>query len=615
MRKQRISHRRGLIILAVAIAIAVASLAAVTMLFVAWAHVEAGRRATERARLQALAWSGVQGAMAELASQRDTLLLGGEPILTSQWTLFEDEGIRGSVRLVPIAGASVAMSEAIKLDLNSATAEMLSLLPGLGDASADGDAGVQSAATSPATAPTNKTAGAAGDRGDSNLSRAERARPRASRLDRGRRAGADQAALSGGTTQDGASDAAVPVMELARRVVAMRDGGRLPNAEVLGEIEGMTRDLLDGSAGGVATGMGGLRRVEIAEPGLLDVVGVFAAEPEESIGVTGTGADIATRGLERIAARDEWTDEVRAEMQPRVSADALAAIERLLNAKIKPVDESDAAAKLIESGVPPVLIGEVLDAIAFGDDAFRLGRVDIGRATARVIAAIPGFDAESAERLVQERARLDADSLRRVSWPLERGLIEPEEFAKAAKWITTRSLVWRVRVEVRLESMSRRESMISEKADADGRREDLLGEEHSAAGEMSSGPVSVVEAVIDVSGERPRVAYLRDITMRPVARDVESRIVASDEPPEIIEREPEVVAAEQTDPGRDIRPTRTPQPARARTLGSTLDPSPGGLLGSDADEEGPVASSDRPAVAAKTQRQDRRIGRWAPRRP
>lgn len=612
MRQQRITERRGLIILAVAIAIAVASLAAVTMLFVAWAHVEAGRRATERARLQALAWSGVQGAMAELASQRDILLLGGEPILTSQWTLFEDEGIRGSVRLVPIAGASVAMSEASKLDLNTATAEMLSLLPGLGDANADGDAGVQSAATSPATATANATAGAAGD---SSLSRAERARPRPSRLDRGRRAGADQAASSSVPAQDGASDAAVPVTELARRVVAMRDGGRLPNAEVLGEIEGMTRDLLDGSAGGVAPGMSGLRRVEIAEPGLLDVVGVFAAEPEESIGVTGTGADSATRGLERIAARDEWTDEVRAEMLPRVSAAALAAIERLLSAKNKPADESDAAAKLIESGVPPVLIGEVLDAIAFGDDAFRLGRVDIGRATARVIAAIPGFDAESAERLVQERARLDADSLRRVSWPLERGLIEPEEFAKAARWITTRSLVWRVRVEVRLESMSRRESMGSQETGADGRSEGLLGEEPSAAGEVSSGPVSVVEAVIDVSGDRPRVAYLRDITMRPVARDVESRIVASDEPPEIIQREPEVAAAEQTDPGRDIRPTRTPRLARERTLGSTLDQSPGGLLGSDADEEGPVASSDRPEAAAKTQRQDRRIGRWAPRRP
>jgi DNA uptake protein ComE-like DNA-binding protein len=513
---------------------------------------------------------------------------------------------------VPIAGASVAMSEASKLDLNTATAEMLSLLPGLGDGNADGDADVQSAATSPATATANATAGAAGD---SSLSRAERARPRPSRLDRGRRAGADQAASSSVPAQDGASDAAVPVTELARRVVAMRDGGRLPNAEVLGEIEGMTRDLLDGSAGGVAPGMGGLRRVEIAEPGLLDVVGVFAAEPEESIGVTGTGADSATRGLERIAARDEWTDEVRAEMLPRVSAAALAAIERLLSAKNKPADESDAAAKLIESGVPPVLIGEVLDAIAFGDDAFRLGRVDIGRATARVIAAIPGFDAESAERLVQERARLDPDSLRRVSWPLERGLIEPEEFAKAARWITTRSLVWRVRVEVRLESMSRRESMGSQETGADGRSEGLLGEEPSAAGEVSSGPVSVVEAVIDVSGDRPRVAYLRDITMRPVARDVESRIVASDEPPEIIQREPEVAAAEQTDPGRDIRPTRTPRPARERTLGSTLDPSPGGLLGSDADEEGPVASSDRPEAAAKTQRQDRRIGRWAPRRP
>ena len=597
----RAASRRGLIILAVAIAIAVASLAAVTMLFVAWAHVEAGRRSAERVRLQSLAWSGVQGAMAELAGQRETLLLGGEPILTNQWTLFEDEGVRGSVRLVPIAGASVAMSEASKLDLNTATAEMLSLLPGLGAAGEEGDA------TTLAPVP----AAAKGEENPANLSRAARARPRSSGLDRGATLGTAQGPWVDGSALDGSEKTPLAVTELARRIVAMRDGGRLPNAEVLGEVQGMTRDLLDGRAGGTAPGMGGLRRVEMAEPGLLDLLGVFAAEPEESMGVTGTGADSATRGLERIAARDTWTDEVRAQLLPRVSADALAAIERLLSANSKPGDESEAATRLLEHGAPPALIGEVLDAIAFGDDAFRLGRVDIGRATARVIAAIPGFDAESAERVVQERSRLDADTLRRVSWPLERGVIEPEEFARAAKWITTRSLVWRVRVEVRLEPMSRREA-----SGRDG-EEGMMGERASVSSDDASrGPVSVVEAVIDVSGTRPRVAYLRDITMRPVARDVESRVVGSTQAPEVIEPAAGVAAPEPTDPGRDIKPTRSPRPPRERTLGRSLDPSPGRLAGSDDGEAAPVASDDEASeVASKTERQDRRIGRWAPRRP
>lgn len=587
-------RRRGVIILAVAVAISVASLAAATMLFVAWAHAESGRRSTERARLHALAWSGVQGAMAELVAQRETLLLGGDPLLTPEWTLFEDEGVRGRVRLVPIAGASVAMSEAAKLDVNTATAEMLSRLPGLGGSRAGGGA----ADGEPVPVATDGV----------------RARG-VKRLE--------------GVPAGGA--AAEPVGVIASRIVAQRGGGRLPNAEAIGEVEGVTREMLEGKRGGSAPGMGGLRRTEMATPGLLDLLGVFAAEPDASIGATGTASDGAARGLDRVVVGTQWSDGLREELRSRVSEEALGVIERVLGAREKVQDESELVTRMLEGGAGPALVAEVLDTISFGDDAFRMGRVDLGRATADVLGAIPGIDAEAASRLIEERSRLDAETLRRVTWPLERGVLEAEEFAKAAKWLTTRSLVWRVRIEARLEPMERR------------------ADEGEAEGEGASGPVAVMEAVIDVSAPRARVAYLRDVTLMGVAREVETRTAESagaesgaDAAVEDLAALPAVGA--EADPGAAPVEDRASRMRRAR---ESLDPSPGRLAGGvdeqaeaeagrDGDTAGdeggprdepgrgrandgagsdPVASGDEGVSSGPPPRRDRRIGRWAPRRP
>jgi hypothetical protein len=101
-------------------------------------HVTDGQRALveasmRRTRSRALAWSGVQAAMAELASQRDELLDGADPALTETWDLFEvSAGRRGVVRLLPIgAGGELFESEASKINVNTAGVETLALVPGL----------------------------------------------------------------------------------------------------------------------------------------------------------------------------------------------------------------------------------------------------------------------------------------------------------------------------------------------------------------------------------------------------------------------------------------------------------------------------------------------------
>src|SRR5262245_23018417 len=127
------SPRRGSVLLAVMVVIAMAALAGTTAVYLVQAEMAASRTAIRRTQARALAWSGVQAVMAEIADQRESLIDGGEPDLTREWELFTDEGgQRGIVRLVPWSeDGPLAQSETAKIDLNTATEEMLTNL-GLG---------------------------------------------------------------------------------------------------------------------------------------------------------------------------------------------------------------------------------------------------------------------------------------------------------------------------------------------------------------------------------------------------------------------------------------------------------------------------------------------------
>src|SRR4051812_37446493 len=93
--------RRGSILLTVMVVITLAALVGTTVLYRADAQRGSARNGMEHAQLRALAWSGVQGAMAELASQRGDLMQGGTPALTGEWSLYKGT-VRGGIRLAPI---------------------------------------------------------------------------------------------------------------------------------------------------------------------------------------------------------------------------------------------------------------------------------------------------------------------------------------------------------------------------------------------------------------------------------------------------------------------------------------------------------------------------------
>ncbi len=130
------TNRKGSILLAVMVVITLAALVGTTVLYRADAQRGSAANAMQHAQLRALAWSGVQAAMAELSSQRDELMQGGTPTLTASWDLYTGP-VHGNVRLAPIgAKQAVFVSEGGKLDVNVATAAMLGKLEGVGDGTA-----------------------------------------------------------------------------------------------------------------------------------------------------------------------------------------------------------------------------------------------------------------------------------------------------------------------------------------------------------------------------------------------------------------------------------------------------------------------------------------------
>jgi len=124
------SARRGTVLLAVLAAVTIAALAAATVLFATDAQVSASAASLARTQSRSNAWSALQAVTAQLADQREDLLLGEPPAIDPDIDLYEtDTGRLGVARLVAIGpDGELLVPEGGKLDVNHATAEMLTQL-------------------------------------------------------------------------------------------------------------------------------------------------------------------------------------------------------------------------------------------------------------------------------------------------------------------------------------------------------------------------------------------------------------------------------------------------------------------------------------------------------
>jgi DNA uptake protein ComE-like DNA-binding protein len=385
--------------------------------------------------------------------------------------------------------------------------------------------------------------------------------------------------------------------DLAAAIVAERAarGGRFESVADLLAIPGVTPEALWGPldeirptdeakslerdlAERVAARLGGS-----APRGLADLVTAFSVEPA-----------LQRSGEERFDVRDGWPDELDRALARKHGREAADAIRAALTAGGALEGDGAIVAALHARNVPIEQWPEVVDALTAEDGPFRFGRLDVSSAPLEALAALPGIGEEAAAQIVQRRTALSADERSSIVWPLIEGIIAPEAYDELAARITTRCWTYGVRL-------------------AAG----------TVTGGDPSGPIErpvIIDAVIDLAGDTPRIAYLREVTHLQVAA-----MLALSAPPE----------ESDDDPQDSRRPAAPPEPDEAMDApeddGASTDAPPADAPRDEEDEppppddppatppgeapevaRGPADPSAAPATGERSDHPPprRRLGRW-----
>ncbi|MEX2217319.1 MAG: helix-hairpin-helix domain-containing protein [Phycisphaerales bacterium] len=420
------ARQRGMILYAVFVVIALATLIAIMGTNAAETTVEGAGVSVGAAQSRSLAWSGVQAAMAELAEQRADLIAGREPVLTGEWELFKGQGAsRMVVRLVAIGPAGERTeTEGGKLNVNTASEAMLAKVPGM------------------------------------------------------------TAELA----------AAVVAARASRPYLSIADLSRVAGMEAL--VRGAPAD--EGAESGAAAERTTISRLLTA----------ISFEPSIQYGVGPRGTD--RRGTRRVDVNIGPGESLSQELERRFGKEQAERFAKLFKADRQLKNREALAEAAAPAGLTPEDWSVVLDQFEAGPDPYQPGRIDLNRAPAEVLACIPGIDAERAAKIVEARAGLSAELLAGVSWPLIQGILTPQQFRQALPHLTTRSFQWRVIIEAGI---------------AGGTDE----ERSRPLPDLELRSRTVLEAVLDIASQRPRIAYLRDITLLESALQVEASLPEEEE--------------------------------------------------------------------------------------
>lgn len=462
-----VNSRRASALFTAMIAVAAAAMLSAVVLTTGDSTANAADRNADRMELRAIAWSGIQAVMAQLAEQRGEILAGGTPKLDAEFALADEGSVRPVATLAPWPGnddraaAPLAVSETGKLDVNRADLAMLKAL-GLEDA-------------------------------------------------------------------------------VAQSLVDRRAARPFTSVEELATVGTISTAVLFGSTAEPNDPKAGPEM-----PPLTDLLTTLSFDPNIQNGLASEDA----AGKLRINVAGGWNERLGRVLAEQLGAETAEGVKRLLEQSKGLTTDGALAAAMRQFGVPKSMLPGAFDVLTVTDDMYVPGRVDLNAADVKVLSAIPGIGVDHAAAIVAAREQLSGEERRSRAWPLTRGILNDEEFEKAAPWLTTRSTQWRVRVQAAVTSGEGSEAKVLRSA--------------------------VYEAVIDIASDRPRVAYLREITMLPVAMAMERRVATLAKaladakpplPPLPPAAPPPPPAEEGPDPGDSeppeavAKPAETPAPA------------------------------------------------------
>lgn len=253
----------------------------------------------------------------------------------------------------------------------------------------------------------------------------------------------------------------------------------------------------------------------------------------------------------RIDMNVAWSPELAQELARHLGPERTEALRLLRESGVKVENESDLVKILARAGVEGDSWTAAMSTLTVRHPdglPVRVGRVDVNRAAAEVLACVPGIDRAAADRIISMRGSLSATERTSIGWVVAKEILTTDQFAEAVRWLTARSLVWRVRVEA-------------------GLSEPEEGIRTGEVDEIGLLDRTVLEAVIDLSDRRPRVAFLRDVTLLDIARGLTPPLTDEGE----AEPKPSEVPVEPLGNVSFIPETPPPSP-EAHTLGPPSKP-------------------------------------------
>jgi DNA uptake protein ComE-like DNA-binding protein len=280
---------------------------------------------------------------------------------------------------------------------------------------------------------------------------------------------------------------------IAQAIVAYRDsklGRPFQSVAELLHVPGVDAELLYGPVEDMAPLEGGsfdARATTFEDGAYVDSEGGSSRGLADLVTVYGFEPDVQRDGKLRINLNVEWSEELGVRLDERFGEGAGALVKQIIDNGTTFNDDAAIVRVLRFFNTPLEDWADIIDALTTAAGEYRFGRVDLNTASADVLAALPGLTRELALDIVDRRDEVDLDARSTIMWPAEEGILETQAYEQLAGRITVRSWTYRFR-------------LVAGEVDADDPDGPLMN------------PV-VLEGVVDLCESRPRLAYLRDVTL------------------------------------------------------------------------------------------------------
>ena len=196
---------------------------------------------------------------------------------------------------------------------------------------------------------------------------------------------------------------------------------------------------------------------------------------EDNEGIPRTNLNLSNDPLPQVEFPDALTNFI---FQLRASKQRLAHAAELLEGKIKIKDDKGREIE-VASGVGKDELPQVMDLFTTSPDERQEGLVDVNSASIAVLKTIPGVDEPLAESMVSARRSISPERRTTIAWLFQEGVLDAAQFKQMAPFLTARSFQYSF---------------------------------HVVGYGVPSGRYRVLDVIVDVAGDQPRISFLRDLT-------------------------------------------------------------------------------------------------------